>query len=613
MFHRRSANRLLLGALGTLVVVGCRSTPPEPEPPLTERPPAAEGPILAARHAFAERVPLPAPFDGALVASGNGARFAIRLTDGAVHVHDADGTPQFVVRGVPGASRVLAWADNGQRIAIGGTERVTVFDVDAKRRLAEWEVDALQDAVLSPRGASLVVSAGDTVTWYDAATGDVRWSAPHGGGPLAFLSGHEAVVASDGTTLRRFDRLGGLQAEAPRPDLVRLAASEAGVWTIDARGRSTVLAVTDLSPLEGSPWSRRLLRLAPGPEDHWFVDGLVIDSALAGEAEATYVDRNAEAGAFVVRNGQLGLWLVSGDHLEPWSLWRPPRITPLPLPSDVDAITHVGALPGGPFVMGSDDGRVWGVAADALDRVAFTASLPDCSPDPDLGCTVLDVGGAPDELEVATQQVTYETRPRDGKAKRIARLGKVRGAQAMPDGRWVSWDRDAVRVGARAGRGRKVGPPLDIPRAAVAGGVHAVVWDSAIVVRDARGQPIGERWPVPYDALPTAMAVAPDGNVVAAAFAGEVQLFFVESGFAQIVQPPVDDVHALTFDRTGTQLWAIGQGVTRIAVNQARAIERWSLAGGSHVDAAAVHPDLGRLAVVQHGDQGPSVVVLPPR
>lgn len=595
-----------------LAVLACREPPPQPEPPLPETAPLVDRGILAARHGLDDRVDLPAPFDGLLVASRDGSRFAARLADGAVHVFDADGTARFVVRGAPGASRVISWSDDGSRLAIGGSERVTIIDAEGER-LAEWTVEELHDAVLSPRGTSLVASAGADVTWFDVATGEVRWTQPLGGGPVAFLVEHEAVAVSDGTIVRRFDRLGGVQAEIEQPDIVRLAASESWLRGIDERGQSFVLSASDLRRAEAPAWSRRIQSLAPGPDDHWFVDGRVTTSALAPESDAAFVTRDVEAAVFVRTGSQLALQVASGARLERWSLWRPPRVTSLPVLADVDRVTHLGSSPGGPFVVGSDDGRLWAVPVDGLDRVAWSATLPGCPRDPDLGCLVLDVGGTAERLEIATDQAAFAYKPRKREADRIARLRRIRGALALPDGRWVSWNRSSVRVGGRPGAGSRVGPPLDVPQVAVGDDHHAVIWDSAIVVRDARGRPHGERWPIPYDQSPTAIAVAPDGNVVAAAWGDQLRLFFVESGFAQIVRPEVPSVRALEFSSDGLTLWAAGEGLTRVVVNQAQAIERWSLARSPEVVATTVHPDLGRVATLQHGPEGPSVVVLPPR
>ncbi|MEM6927564.1 MAG: hypothetical protein AAF602_11585 [Myxococcota bacterium] len=594
-----------------LALVACRPTPPPPEPPLDE-PVLDDRGILAARHGLGDQRELPAPFDGALEASRDGSRFAARLTDGAVHVYDADGTTRFVVRGAPGAARVIRWADDGSRLVIGGSERLTVIDADGQR-VAEWMVDDLHDAVLSPRGASLVVSAGADVTWFDAATGEGRWTSPHGGGPLVFLREHEAVAVSDGQRLRRFDRLGGLQVEVTQSGIIELEASERWIRGIDDRGQSFVRSATDLQPGDWTPWTRRLHDVVAGPDDHWFIDGRVTSRALAPESEAAFVTRDARAAVFVRIGGQLGLQVATDDRLLRWSLWRAPRVARLPLPADVRQVTHLGAAPQGPFVMGSDAGHVWAVAVDGLDRYAWRTTLPRCPADDDLGCFVLDIGGTPDRLEIATDQAAYAVEPGRDEATRVARLRRIRGALALPDGRWVSWNRDSVRVGARPGAGRRVGPPLDVPRVAVGNEHHAVIWDSAIVVRNARGQPHGERWPIPYDELPDAIAVAPDGNVVAAAFDGQVRLFFVESGFAQIVRPEVASVHGLEFSSDGLTLWAAGDGLTRIVVNQAEAVERWSLARGPRVDSTTVHPDLGRVAALQHGPDGPSVTILPPR
>ncbi|MEN0064303.1 MAG: hypothetical protein AAGA48_19290 [Myxococcota bacterium] len=596
-----------------LALLSCGEPPPEPEPPPPASARVARSDILAARHRFDDRIALPAPFDGALVASRDGSRFAVRLQDGAVHVHDADGAPRFVVRGTPGAARVITWADDGSRLAIGGTERVTVIDADGGR-VAEWNVEKLRDAALSPRGASLVVSAGEMVTWYDATTGEIRWERPYGGGPVVFASPQEAIIVSDGQALRRLDRLGTVQAEREHPGIVEIAASQRWLRTLDASGRSTPLSTADLLPATDPPrWPRRIQQLVAGPNDHWLVDGAVIPWALAPEPAAAFVSRDAVAGAFVLVNRRVSLWLAVGDTLERWSLWRPPRVTAVPVPEDVSRVTFVGAVPEGPFVLGSDDGRVWGVPADGLDRVAWTKTLPQCPSDPDLGCLVLDVGGKPDQLEIATDQAAYVAKRGKSEALRVARLKGTRGALAMPDGRWVSWTRDAVRVGPRAGRGPRVGPPLDVPQVAVAGRYHAVVWDSAIVLRNARGRPMGKRWPIPYDSFPKAIAVSPDGNVLAAAFEDGVSLFFVESGFARKVLPTVRDVHGLEFGPRGETLLASGDGVTRIVVNRAEAMERWSLAAGPRVDATQHHPDLGRVAVLQHDHDGPSIVVLPPQ
>ncbi len=595
-----------------LLGLACREPPPEPEPPLRETTALVDRGVLAARHGFVDRVALPAPFDDVLEASRDGSRFAVRLADGAVHVHDADGTRRFVVRGTPGAARVITWADDGSRLAIGGSERLTVIDADGGR-VAEWSVEDLRDAVLSPRGGSLVASAGTDVTWFDASTGEVRFTLPYGGGPLAFLRQHEAVAVSDGTTVRRLDRLGGIQAAVERPGIAELSASEQWVRGIDEQGQSFVLAATDLRPAPWTPWSRRIQRLTPGPGDHWFVDGHVVTHGLATESEAAFVTREARAAVFVRIDGELALQVATDDRLERWSLWQPPRVTALPVLADLERMTFLGSVPSGPFVMGSDDGRLWSVPVDGLERVAWTFTLPGCPADPDLGCEVLDVGGTLDRLEVATDQAAYAWKRGKREADRIARLRRVRGSLALPDGRWVTWSRDAVRLGPRPGAGRRVGPPLDVPRVAVGDAHHAVIWDSAIVVRDARGRAHGERWPIPYDQLPAAVAVAPDGNVVAAAFEHQVRLFFVESGFAQVVQPEVPDVHGLEFSSDGQTLWAAGEGLTRIVVNQAQATERWSLARSPLVDATSVHPDLGRVATLQHGADGPSVVVLPPR
>jgi len=595
-----------------LAVWACRAPPPEPEPPLDRAEVSDQTGILAARHAFDDRIELPAPVD-ALVASRDGSRFAARLDDGAVHVFDAAGTTRFLVRGSAGAARVLAWSDDGSRLAIGGTERITVIDAEGQR-VAGWAVSELHDAVLSPRGASLVASTGTDVTWYDAATGDVRWTRPHGGGPIAFLREHEAVAVSDGAVLRRIDRLGGLQAEVDQPGIVELHASEDWLRTLDGIGRSAVLATSDLRPpADPTPWPRRIQSLAPGPRDHWFIDGEVFTSALADESDGAFVTRDSRLAAFVRVHGDLALWVAEGSELRRWSLWRAPRVTALPVLGDVSELTFLGTVPRGPFVLGSDDGRLWAVPVDDVDRIAWSRTLPRCPRHDDLGCMVLDVGGTAERLEVATDEAAYLVRTDRQEAQRIARLRGLRGAIAMPDGRWLSWGRDSVRVGGRAGAGRRVGPPLDVPRVAVGDVHHAVVWDSALVVRDTRGRPHGERWPIPYDELPSAVAVSPDGNVIAAAVGDRVRLFFVESGFAQLVRPEVQGVHGLEFTADGQTLWAAGEGLTRIVVNQAQAVERWSLAGGPRVERSASHPDLDRVAGLQQGPDGPRVLLLPPR
>jgi len=596
-----------------LALVACRPPPPEPEPPLHTVEAAASSAILAALHAFEDRIELPAAFDGVIASSYDGSRFAVRLADGAVHTFDAAGTPGFVVRGEPGSSRIVEWADDGSRLTIGGSDHLTVIGEDGAR-IAEWTVESLHDAALSPRGTSLVASAGSDVTWFDATTGEVRWTLPHGGGPVAFLREHEAVAVSDGDVLRRIDRLGGVQAKVDVPGVVELRATTSWIRTLDKLGRSEVLATSDLRPAPEQPsWPRRIQSLAAGPDDHWFIDGEVFLSALASEPEGAFVTREARDAAFVLVRGDLSLWIARGTSLARWSLWRPPRVTAVPMLDDVYEVTYLGGVARGPFVLGSDDGRVWAVPVDEVDRVAWSRALPRCPRNKDLGCLVLDVGGTASRLEVATDHGAYIIEPQSRAARRIAGLRGVRGAHAMPDGRWVSWNRDSVRVGSRAGSGSRVGPPLDVPTVAAGDVHHAVVWDSALVVRDARGQPHGERWPIPYDEFPAAVAVAPDGNVIAAAFRDRVLLFFVESGFAQLVRPEVQGVQSLQFSADGMTLWASGEGLTRIVANQAQAVERWSFARGPIVDRSASHPDLGRVAALQHGLEGPSVVLLPPR
>ena len=125
------------------------------------------------------------------------------------------------------------------------------------------------------------------------------------------------------------------------------------------------------------------------------------------------------------------------------------------------------------------------------------------------------MGGDAARLEVATDQGAYIAKRGRRKADRTARLDRVRGALAMPDGRWVSWDRDSVRLGARPGGGPRVGPPLDVPRVAAGDRHHAVIWDSAIVVRDARPGETMETL-----GLGKLFRVFPDDDAARAHFAG---------------------------------------------------------------------------------------------
>ena len=148
----------------------------------------------------------------------------------------------------------VAFSPDGARVAVGGHQRVHVYDIATGRELVVWQAceRAVMRVAWSPDGAHVATRSWDDVGWFDAATG--RSLAAISGvvaedADLAFLPDGRLATAIDDTAVGVWT-LKGPPLRIPIDGLVRSLAVSPTVIAIEDRQLRIQLLTPALEPLE---------------------------------------------------------------------------------------------------------------------------------------------------------------------------------------------------------------------------------------------------------------------------------------------------------------------------------------------------------------------------
>jgi WD40 repeat protein len=183
--------------------------------------------------------------------SADGRRIALKHEDAVLVVDAARGR---MIRRFPGWTRPALSADGRQLLAIDGSHRPALLDVDSGERLRDLPVTDALEVSFDATGNLAVASERALSTW-SATTGEhlSSYPIPHGVGHVTLPTGRRLVA--DGQALALLDASGGRRASfaATRDGRGSVAWAPDGAWDGDA----DLLAFSEsLVPCTGTPGRR---------------------------------------------------------------------------------------------------------------------------------------------------------------------------------------------------------------------------------------------------------------------------------------------------------------------------------------------------------------------